>query len=89
MTDFSIKTGKMIAIYASVLGVISLAVGLVEILGGWGESIPGDLFGGFVLAVMAVTYLGGVKRASHGRHEGLLSSLGAFSSPGSSASYIF
>ena len=71
MTDFSIKTGKMIAIYASVLGVISLAVGLVEILGGGGESIPGDLFGGFVLAVMAVTYLGGVKRASHGRHEGL------------------
>ncbi len=71
MTDFSIKTGKMIAIYASALGVISLAVGLVEILGGWGESIPGDLFGGFVLAVMAVTYLGGVKWVSHGRHEGL------------------
>lgn len=71
MTDFSIKTGKMLAIYASALGVISLAVGLVEILGGSGEMIPGDLFGGFVLVVMAATYLGGVKGVSHGKHEGL------------------
>lgn len=71
MTDFSIKTGKRLAIYASALGAISLAVGLVEILGGWGESIPGDLFGGFVLVVMAVTYLSGVKGVFRGRHEGL------------------
>jgi len=71
MTDFSIKTGKRLAIYASGLGVISLAIGLVEILGGLGESIPGDLFGGFVLVVMAATYLNGVKGVIHGRHEGL------------------
>lgn len=71
MTDFSIKTGKRLAIYASALGVISLAIGVVEILGGLGESIPADLFGGFVLVVMAATYLGGVKGAFQGRHEGL------------------
>jgi len=71
MTDFSIKTGKRLAIYASALGVISLAIGLVEISGGWGETIPGDLFGGFVLVVMAATYLGGVKGTFQGRHEGL------------------
>ena len=71
MTDFRIKTGKMIAIYASVLGVISLLVGLAEVLGGWGGIIPGDLFGGFVLVVMAATYLGGVKGAFRGRYEGL------------------
>lgn len=71
MTDFSIKTGKRLAIYASGLGVISLAIGLVEILGGWGTVIPGDLFGGFVLVVMAATYLFGVKGTLRGRHEGL------------------
>jgi hypothetical protein len=71
MTDFRIKTGKMIAIYASILGVICLAVGLVEILGGSGETIPGDIFGGFVLVVMAATYLGGVKGTLRGKHEGL------------------
>jgi hypothetical protein len=71
MTDFSIKTGKRLAIYASALGVISFAIGLVEILGGSGETIPGDLFGGFVLVVMAATYLVGVKGTLRGRHEGL------------------
>lgn len=71
MTDFSIKTGKRLAIYASALGLISLLIGLVKILGGWGETIPGDLFGGFVLVVMAATYLSGVKGALQGRHEGL------------------
>ncbi len=71
MMDFSIKTGKMFAIYALVLGAICLLAGLVEILGGSGEAIPGDVFGGFVLVVMAATYLAGVKGALHGRHEGL------------------
>jgi hypothetical protein len=71
MADFSIKTGKRLGIYASVLGVICLLVGLVEIFGGSGEVIPGDIFGGFVLVVMAVTYLNGVIGVSKGRHEGL------------------
>ena len=71
MTDFSIKIGKRLAIYASALGAICLAIGLVEVMGGWGQSIPGDLFGGFVLVVMAATYLSGVKGAFRGRHEGL------------------
>lgn len=71
MADFSIKTGKMVAIYSSALGVISLAVGLVEILGGSEEAIPGDIFGGFVLVVMAATYLSGVKGTLQGRHDGL------------------
>jgi hypothetical protein len=71
MTDFSIKTGKRLGIYASALGAICLAVGLVEIFGGLGEMIPGDLFGGFALVVIAATYLSGVKGTFHGRHEGL------------------
>lgn len=71
MADFSIKTGKRLGIYASVLGMICLLVGLVEIFGGSGEVIPGDIFGGFVLVVTAVTYLNGVEGSFHGRHEGL------------------
>ncbi|UEC42801.1 MAG: conserved membrane protein of unknown function [Methanothrix sp.] len=71
MTDYSIKTGKGLGIYASALGAISLVVGLVEISGGWGEIIPGDLFGGFVLLVIAATYLNGVKGVFQGRYEGL------------------
>lgn len=71
MTDYSIKTGKGLGIYASALGAISLVVGLIEISGGWGETIPGDLFGGFVLLVIAATYLNGVKGVFQGRNEGL------------------
>jgi hypothetical protein len=70
MTDFSIKIGKKLAIYASALGVICLLIGFVEIFGGWGETIPSDLFGGFALVVMAATYLNGVKGVFRGRHEG-------------------
>lgn len=70
-TDFSIKTGKLLGIYASILGAISLAVGLLEISGGWGEAIPGDLFGGLAPTVTAAAYLLGVKGTIAGRYEGL------------------
>jgi len=71
MTDFDIGKGKTIGIYALVLGVVYLAFGVIEVFGGAGDIIPGDLFGGFALAVIAATYLNGVKGLFNGEHQGL------------------
>jgi len=69
--DYSRETGRVLGIYASILGTVALAVGLLEIFGGWGGVIPEDLFGGLVLMVTAAAYLLGVKGAISGRYEGL------------------
>jgi len=71
MTDFNLKTGKTLGIYAFSLGALYLIVGLLEVLGGYGESIPGDLFGGLALVVVATTYLSGVKGTLNGDYKGL------------------
>ena len=71
MADFDTGTGKMLGIYASALGLLYLVFGLIEIFGGSGEQVPGDLFGGFALVVIAATYLIGVKGVLRGRHQGL------------------
>jgi len=71
MTDFDIGKGKTIGIYALVLGVVYLAFGIIEVFGGAGDIIPGDLFGGFALAVIAATYLNGVNGLFNGKHQGL------------------
>jgi len=71
MTDFDIGKGKTIGIYAAVLGIVYLAIGVIEVFGGAGEIIPGDLFGGLALVVIAATFLNGVKGAFNGEHIGL------------------
>lgn len=70
MTDFDIGKGKTLGIYALVLGVVYLAAGIIEVLGGAGV-IRGDLFGGFALVVIAATYLNSVKWLFNGEHKGL------------------
>ncbi|MCW7071303.1 MAG: hypothetical protein OCU12_03075 [Methanophagales archaeon] len=74
--DFEIGKGKTMGAYAAVLGVLYFAVGVVEVLGGAGEVIPGDLFGGLALVVVAATYLNGVKGLFNGEHKGLSFLLG-------------
>lgn len=71
MKDFNLKTGKTLGIYAFSLGALYLLVGLLEIFGGSGELIPGDLFGGLALAIIATTYLYGVRDTLKGDYKGL------------------
>lgn len=71
MADFGIGKGQRVGIYALVLGIVYLAFGVIEVFGGAGEVIPRDLFGGFALAVIAATYLKGVKGLLNGEHMGL------------------
>jgi len=71
MTDFELGKGKTIGLYAAVLGVLYLAIGVIEVFGGAGDAIPGDLFGGLALVVIAATFLNGVKRSFDGEHIGL------------------
>ena len=71
MADFDIGKGKTIGLYAVVLGVLYLVIGMIEVFGGAGDAIPGDLLGGLALVVIAVTFLNGVKRSFFGEHIGL------------------
>ncbi|MBN1323982.1 MAG: hypothetical protein JW986_08325 [Methanotrichaceae archaeon] len=71
MGNFNFKTGKRLGAYALALGLASLAAGLVEILGGYGEMIPSDWFGGYALVVIAATYLNGINDVSKGKYDGL------------------
>ncbi len=71
MTDFDIGKGKTIGIYAAVIGVAYLVLGVIEVFGGAGDVIPGDLFGGLALVVIAVTFLYGIKNTFDGDHKGL------------------
>jgi len=71
MTDFDIGKGKTIGIYAAVIGVVYLVLGVIEVFGGAGDVIPGDLFGGLALVVIAATFLYGIKSTFDGDHKGL------------------
>lgn len=71
MTDFDIGKGKTIGIYAAVIGIAYLVLGVIEVFGGAGDVIPGDLFGGLALVVIAVTFLYGIKNTFDGDHKGL------------------
>ena len=71
MTDFDIGKGKTIGLYAAVIGVVYLVLGVIEVFGGAGDVIPGDLLGGLALVVVAATFLTGVKGAFDGEHKGL------------------
>lgn len=71
MTDFDMGKGKTLGIYAGVLGSVYLIIGVIEVFGGAGEVIPGDLFGGLALVVIAATFLNGVKGLFDGEHIGL------------------
>lgn len=44
MPDFDLGTGKRLAGYSLVLGIVYLVFGLIEVFGGTGETIPGDVF---------------------------------------------
>ncbi|KAF5414409.1 MAG: hypothetical protein C5S38_04920 [Candidatus Methanophagaceae archaeon] len=78
MTDFDIGKGKTIGIYAAVIGVAYLVLGVIEVFGGVGDVIPGDLFGGLALVVIAVTFLYGIKDTFDGDHKGLSFLIGGF-----------
>ena len=71
MPDFDLGTGKRLAGYSLVLGIVYLVFGLIEVFGGTGETIPGDVFGGLALLVIASTYLNVVVELSNGEHRGL------------------
>jgi len=71
MTDFDIGKGKTIGTYAAVICVVYLVIGVIEIFGGAGDIIPGDLFGGIALVVIGATFLNGIKNTFDGDHKGL------------------
>jgi len=41
MPDFDLGTGKRLAGYSLVLGIVYLVFGLIEVFGSTGETIPG------------------------------------------------
>jgi len=71
MADFDSDEGRIIGIYALALGIAYLVIGMVEVFGGAGTVVPGDLFGGFALVVIAATYFNGVRGVVNGDHRGL------------------
>jgi hypothetical protein len=61
--------------YALVLGILYLIVGLVEVFGG-ASFIPGDIFSGLALVVISVVYLYGIKGLWNANYGGLSFLLG-------------
>jgi hypothetical protein len=70
MKEFSVRTGRLLGIYALVLGVGYGAQALAETIGGR-ESFPGGILSIAVLLVISATYLMGAKSLVSGRREGL------------------
>lgn len=70
MKEFSVRTGRLLGIYALVLGVGYGAQALAETIGGQ-ESFPGGILSIAVLLVISATYLMGAKSLVAGRREGL------------------
>jgi hypothetical protein len=70
MKEFSVRTGRLLGIYALVLGVGYGAQALEETIGGR-ESFPGGILSIAVLLVISATYLMGAKSLVAGRREGL------------------
>ena len=70
MKEFSVRTGRLLGIYALVLGVGYGAQALAETIGGR-ESFPGGILSIAVLLVISATYLMGAKSLVAGRREGL------------------
>lgn len=70
MKEFSVRTGRLLGIYALVLGVGYGAQALAEKIGGR-ESFPGGILSIAVLLVISATYLMGAKSLVVGRREGL------------------
>jgi len=72
---FNKSTGKVIATYSAVLGLIYLTFGLVEILAGLGfvevPLVPADVFGGIMLVIIAAVFLAGISEQWKGNREGL------------------
>ncbi len=82
MSDFDPRIGRVMGVYALALGVLYLLFGLMEIVGVGGSGtdpipIPGDLFGGLAILVVAATYLNGVRGLFRGEHVGLSFLIGA------------
>lgn len=62
----------MMALYAGLLGLIYVAVGVLEIVGGLAVGwIPHDTFGGLVMLVVGSVYLCGVRELALGKEEGI------------------
>ena len=70
MKEFSVRTGRLLGIYALVLGVGYGAQALAETIGGR-ESFPGGILSIAVLLVISATYLMGANSLVAGRREGL------------------
>ena len=70
MKEFSVRTGRLLGIYALVLGVGYGAQALAETIGGR-ESFPGGILSIAVLLVISATYLMGAKSLVAGQREGL------------------
>ena len=70
MKEFSVRTGRLLGIYALVLGVGYGAQALAETIGSR-ESFPGGILSIAVLLVISATYLMGAKSLVAGRREGL------------------
>lgn len=70
MKEFSVRTGRLLGIYALVLGVGYGAQALAETIGGR-ESFPGGILSIAVLLVISATYQMGAKSLVAGRREGL------------------
>ena len=58
MSDFDLGTGKRLAGYSLVLGIVYLVFGLIEVFGGTGETIPGDVFSTRDMALLSLASAG-------------------------------
>jgi len=62
-------SGKMMALYAGLLGLVCVVVGVLELVGGLG--MPHDTFGGLVMLVVGSVYLCGVRELAQEKREGI------------------
>jgi uncharacterized membrane protein HdeD (DUF308 family) len=73
------RVGKSVAVYSMMIGVAYVFTGLIEILGELGYEapfmevmlIPSSVFGGFMLLIIGVVFLFGIRLQSRGSREGL------------------
>lgn len=85
---FNEESGKKVAAYSALLGIMYATFGLLEIIIWAGVTtiayVPADIFGGIMLLIIASVYLAGVSQQLRGNREGL-----SFLAVGSLLSAVF
>ena len=68
--DFDIKKGKVIGIYAFLIAIFYLIIGIIEIFDRI-DLVKRDIFGGLALFVISATYFASIKETLRGEYKGL------------------